>query len=62
MFSLTSFEAPPNFSKDPKVGPRGKQWNKKRVGACSLIDETFIWEVIIQSFPYEELKQNLILT
>jgi len=29
-------DAFPNSSKDPKVGPRTKQWKKKRVGACSL--------------------------
>jgi len=27
---------PPNSSRDPKVGPRVKQYKKKKVGACSL--------------------------
>jgi len=27
------FGAPPNSSRDPKVGPRAKQQKKKRVGA-----------------------------
>ncbi len=30
-------DAPPNFSRDPKVGPIMNQRKKKRVGACSLI-------------------------
>jgi hypothetical protein len=29
-------DMPPNSSKDPKVGPRVKQWKKKRVKARSL--------------------------
>jgi len=28
---------PPNFLKDPIVGPITKQCKKKKVGACSLI-------------------------
>jgi len=27
---------PPNSSRNPKVGPRMKQWKKKRVGVSSL--------------------------
>lgn len=27
---------PQNFVRDPNVGPRVKQWKKKRIGACSL--------------------------
>ncbi len=30
----------PNSLKDPKVGPRAKQWKKKRVGARSLTYKT----------------------
>ncbi len=29
-------DMPPNSSRDPKVGPRTKQWKKKKVGARSL--------------------------
>jgi len=29
-------DMPPNSSRDPKVGPRAKQWKKKKVGARSL--------------------------
>ncbi len=33
-------DAPPNSSRDPKVGPKAKQRKKKRVGACSLTCNT----------------------
>ncbi len=33
---INNLDATPNFSRDPKVGQRTKQWNKKRVGARSL--------------------------
>jgi len=31
---------PPNSSKDPKVGPKTKQWKKKKVEARSLTRST----------------------
>jgi len=31
-----NIDAPPNSSKDPRMGPKEKQQKKKRVGACSL--------------------------
>ncbi len=33
---ITHNDAPPNFLRDPKVGPKAKQWKKKKVGACFL--------------------------
>jgi hypothetical protein len=33
-------DAPPNSSRDPKVGPRAKQQKKKKVWACSLTHNT----------------------
>jgi hypothetical protein len=33
-------DMPPNSSKDPKVGPRIKQWKKKKIGARSLTRST----------------------
>ncbi len=35
-----NFQNAPNFSKDPKLGPRTKQRKKKRIGACSLTHNT----------------------
>jgi len=37
---MTLVDAPPNSSRDPKVGPRVKQRKKKRVGAHFLTPNT----------------------
>jgi hypothetical protein len=42
------FDAPPNFSKDPNVGPRTKQWKKKIIGACSLTRSTSRYEGVLE--------------
>jgi hypothetical protein len=34
--TLAQIDKPPNFSKDPNVSPKVKQWKKKIVGAHSL--------------------------
>jgi len=31
---------PPNSLRDPNVGPKTKQWKKKKIGAYSLIHGT----------------------
>jgi len=31
---------PPNSSRDPKLGPKLKEWKKKKVGAHSLTHST----------------------
>jgi len=33
---LRHVDAPPNSLRDPKVGPKAKQWKKNKVGARSL--------------------------
>ncbi len=39
-FFFESIDVPPNSSRDPKVGPRPKQWKKKKIGEHSLTRNT----------------------
>jgi hypothetical protein len=34
-------DAPPNYSRDPNVGPKMKQWKKKKVGSTFPISQHF---------------------
>ncbi len=34
------YDVPPNSSRDPKVGPKMKEWKKKKIGARSLTHNT----------------------
>jgi len=36
----TNYDMPPNSSRHPKVGPKAKQWKKKRIRAHLLTHNT----------------------